>query len=96
MVLKVLPRLGNFCTVHRYHRPVPLRSVQHHIYPKEWGGETKKANLVWVCDTGHYNIHTILDQMIKTASDRRLKGWNKNEWSTAREGFTQMRAKGQV
>lgn len=52
------------CAVHGYHRPKPLRTVQHHVWPKEYGGPTQPWNLVWVCDTGHYNIHTALDLLL--------------------------------
>jgi hypothetical protein len=51
------------CVVHRYHRPPPYRTVQHHIWPKAEGGPTVPENLVWVCDTGHYNVHAAIDQI---------------------------------
>lgn len=57
----VLTLAGNHCTVHGYHYPEPLRTVQHHIWPKEDGGPTVTENLVLVCDTGHYSIHALLD-----------------------------------
>jgi hypothetical protein len=52
---------GNHCIVHGYHWPVPVRTVRHHIWPKEWGGPDVESNLVNVCDTGHYNIHAYMD-----------------------------------
>lgn len=51
------------CVVHKSHYPRPLRSVKHHIWPQEFGGPTVEVNLVWVCDTGHYNIHHYLDKL---------------------------------
>lgn len=58
---QALTLAGNHCTVHGYHYPEPLRTVSHHIWPKEDGGPTVAENLVWVCDTGHYSIHALLD-----------------------------------
>lgn len=55
---------GNHCVVHGVHRPTPARTVKHHIWPQEFGGPTIESNLVWVCDTGHYNIHTLLDALL--------------------------------
>ena len=48
------------CQVHGTHRPAPLRTVQHHIWPREYGGPPEASNRVWTCDTGHYNIHVAL------------------------------------
>ena len=39
--------------------------MRHHIWPQEYGGPTRDDNLVSVCDTGHYNIHAVLDALIK-------------------------------
>jgi hypothetical protein len=52
------------CKVHGYHYPSPIRTVVHHIFPQEWGGKTIAENLVTVCDTGHYNIHAILADLV--------------------------------
>lgn len=55
---------GNRCIVHGYHYPRPTRTVRHHIWPQEYGGPTTEENLVWVCDTGHYNIHNMIDWLL--------------------------------
>lgn len=55
---------GNFCTVHGYHWPKPQRTVGHHIHPLGYGGPDTAANVVKICDTGHYNVHTYLDARI--------------------------------
>jgi hypothetical protein len=60
--LRTIP--GNHCTVHGYHWPKPMRTVKHHIHPLAHGGPDTKANLVLVCDTGHYNIHDLLAQLM--------------------------------
>lgn len=59
---------GDSCTVHNEHRPKPLRTVHHHIWPQEFGGPTVPENLVWICDTGHYNVHAILAELVKTGN----------------------------
>jgi hypothetical protein len=56
---------GNQCEVHGYHYPKPARTVKHHKHPQEYGGKTTPENLVLVCDTGHYNIHTWIDVNLK-------------------------------
>lgn len=51
---------GDLCVVHGYHYPKPTRTVSHHIVPQEFGGPDVAENRVWVCDTGHYNIHEVI------------------------------------
>lgn len=52
------------CQVHIYHAPTPLRTVEHHIVPQAMGGLTVPTNVVTVCDTGHFNIHRVLDDLL--------------------------------
>ena len=52
------------CIVHKEHRPRPARTVQHHVWPQEFGGPTIPANLIWICDTGHYTIHAGLTRLL--------------------------------
>jgi hypothetical protein len=56
--------LGDLCAIHGSHRPIPVRTVKHHIIPQEYGGPTVEQNLLLVCDTGHYNIHAAIDAML--------------------------------
>lgn len=42
------------------HRPTPMRYIWHHILPQTCGGKTSKDNLASLCDTCHYNVHTLL------------------------------------
>lgn len=61
------PRLtiaGDHCTVHGYHWPTPLRTVKHHVLPEAEGGKATPDNLELTCDTGHYNIHEILERLL--------------------------------
>lgn len=53
------------CALHLYHRPKPLRVVWHHVWPQYLGGPNIKANLRAVCDTGHYNVHDLLDWLVE-------------------------------
>ena len=83
--------LGDFCKVHAYHYPKPLRTVKHHIWPQEYGGPTVPENLVLVCDTGHYAIHTILETLL--AGKPLAPGFGgRNERKLARRGFEAIQA----
>jgi len=75
---------GNSCEVHKYHWPRPLRTVKHHIWPQEYGGPTVPTNLVLVCDTGHYNIHAVLDALLKGTTPPKT---HKAEQSLALAGY---------
>lgn len=77
-------QLGNFCTVHGYHYPKPLRTVIHHVWPREFGGPDVAANRVQTCDTGHYSIHTLLDQLRK---GKPMVGGTRRERELARLGY---------
>ncbi len=55
------------CELHMSHRPRPGRSVMHHILPLSWGGPSEPENEMWVCDTGHYNIHILIDAWLAAA-----------------------------
>jgi hypothetical protein len=54
------------CQAHRDHGSAsPLRTVGHHILPKEWGGDPK-GELYWCCDNFHYSVHRIMDWLRHT------------------------------
>jgi hypothetical protein len=74
------------CQVHEYHWPKPRRSVKHHIFPQEFGGQTTPTNLVWTCDTGHYNIHDVLNYMLANEG-KQPKGATKEERHYAQLGY---------
>lgn len=48
------------CQLHKTHSPRPLVIVKHHIQPLGMGGADNESNWVYVCDTGHRNIHTLM------------------------------------
>jgi hypothetical protein len=76
--------VGNYCVVHGYHRPIPLRTVLHHIHPQALGGASTPGNLIAVCDNGHYNIHAILDALLHSKPPPR---GTRKERALARQGF---------
>lgn len=76
--------VGNHCVVHGYHWPKPLRTVKHHIVPEYLGGPDTKDNLVLVCDTGHYNIHRLLDLL---RAGKPMEGGTRTERTYAHQGF---------
>ena len=76
---------GNRCVVHRYHWPVPARTVVHHILPQEYGGPDTPENKVPVCDTGHYNIHAFLDALVRGL--KLLPKVTRKEEALARRGY---------
>jgi hypothetical protein len=78
------PAADHPCTVHGYHYPRPARSVRHHIWPQEFSGPTVEANLVWVCDTGHYTVHAVLDALL---AGRRVPRSTRAEQRLALLGF---------
>jgi len=83
--------LGDFCAVHKYHYPKPMRTVKHHIHPQEYGGKTVPENLVLVCDTGHYNIHTALDAMLAGVNGPKV---SRSERKIAQQGYDSIKETG--
>lgn len=87
---------GDYCVVHGYHWPKPLRTVSHHIHPLGDGGPDTMDNQVWVCDTGHYSIHTIYARLKQTSGQLALiTGGTREERRLAMRGyeaFTRSRA----
>jgi len=73
------------CTVHNSHYPTPLRTVTHHIQPLAMGGHDVPANRVQACDTGHYNIHRLLGDLIEHGKMR--VGGARKERALAQQGF---------
>ena len=73
------------CQVHRTHSPIPLRTVPHHIQPQAMGGPDVAANKVQVCDTGHFNIHRLLDDLLNGLPMRRAG--TAAEHRFAKQGF---------
>jgi len=72
------------CQVHAYHWPKPLRTVVHHLQPLAMDGPDVASNRVTVCDTGHFNIHRCLDDLLKTEP---FSGGTRKERDFAKQGF---------
>lgn len=56
------------CVVHGVHRPTSHVQENHHIWPQGLGGPNVAENLVYVCATGHNNIHRLMALMAKARS----------------------------
>jgi len=52
------------CQVHETHRPHSHLNHHHHVWPLSLGGPNVPDNVVVTCPTGHYNIHSLLDQYL--------------------------------
>jgi hypothetical protein len=53
------------CEVHKYHSPRPQRVDVHHVWPSAMGGPDVQENVIGACQTGHTNIHMLIDTYIK-------------------------------
>lgn len=80
------------CQVHRSHSPRPLGLVVHHVQPRAMGGPDEPANRVTVCDTGHRNIHRLLDDLLHGGPMRR--GGTPAERALAQRGYAEWIAAG--
>jgi len=73
---------SSWCDVHGSHRPKPLVSEVHHIWPRGMGGPDGPSNRVRVCPTGHVNIHRAIRDLL---AGQRPRG-GRNEVKLARQG----------
>lgn len=80
------------CTVHRTHEPRPLLVELHHIWPLGMQGPDTDANKVAICVQGHYNVHTLLGDLIRTGKMRRQG--TAGEKQLAQRGFDEWVAAG--
>ena len=51
------------CRCVSVHRPVPLETHAHHIWPTADGGPNVADNLVQLCPTTHANVHDLLREL---------------------------------
>lgn len=56
---------GQHCRCIRNHDPFPLELNHHHVWPLYLGGPDTKDNMVWLCPTGHTNVHEMIRLMLK-------------------------------
>ena len=81
---------GNLCEVHAVHNFNPLRTVRHHIVPQEYGGKTEPGNMLLTCDTGHYNIHALLEMLRRDKGKLPRYLGTRKERYWAREAYRRM------
>lgn len=74
------------CQVHKRHLPRPLRTIGHHIQPLAMGGPDVASNKVETCDSGHYNIHRLLGDLLRDGAMRRTG--TRTERVLAQQGYT--------
>lgn len=84
--------MSDGCDVHGIHRPKPLGVVVHHIWPRGMAGPDEPANRITVCDTGHRNVHRLLDDLLLGKAMRR--GGTQRERDLAQQGFDTWTAAG--
>jgi hypothetical protein len=79
------------CEVHKgRHMPRPYATDGHHVWPKGMGGPDVKENIVFVCATGHQNIHAILRKLVAANGNipkEDLKGFHAGEIKYAHLGY---------
>ncbi len=63
---------GAACRCCADHRPPVLEHEAHHVLPLFLGGDNY-GETVWLCPTGHANVHELLRLMLKTG--RTLTDW---------------------
>lgn len=51
---------GNHCEIHKEHRPMPMETEVHHIWPLGMGGPDRAENKVKICPTSHSTIHVFI------------------------------------
>lgn len=85
---------GAVCKCTADHRPPVLEYERHHILPLYLGG-TDDGETVWICPSGHANVHELMRLMLKaghTLTDSELQALENRSVSRyaatlAREGF---------
>ena len=72
MTVAGLNPLGSGCECVTAHSPAAYVGAQHHVLPQSWGGQTTKANLVWLCPNAHTATHRLIDSYVRAKGD---PGW---------------------
>lgn len=79
MIDRLYPDENHHCELHSVHVPEPLILHRHHVVPLEFQELTgvrvpDDNNLLTVCPTGHYNIHTLIAAIRKGVVRRGRRG----------------------
>lgn len=80
------------CQLHKTHSPKPLVIVKHHVQPLGMGGADSPENWLYVCDTGHRNVHTLMGPLANEG--KMASGGTKSERAAAQEGYDKWVAAG--
>ena len=77
------------CVLHRIHLPRPVRTHLHHTFPlylqlRKWG-EVRDKRRVYVCPTGHDDVHAAIEALLVQAPLPR--GVGRGELAMAREAI---------
>ena len=62
ITLEEIRELGVSCPCVSKHVPLPTQFHKHHVIPKYLGGTDTAENLLILCPTTHYNIHSLLQK----------------------------------
>lgn len=84
--------VAHSCLCVKKHQPNNLIVHQHHIHPVGQGGPDVGWNRVWLCPTGHYNVHYLLDAMLKNKGIVPRGQHNRYLLSLARRGYDAIQA----
>jgi hypothetical protein len=90
--MAVLTASTSKCEVHARHSPASHVNEHHHVWPQGVGGPSVKENMVWVCATGHNNIHKLLALLVKKGSlaPADVRGYHPQEIRLARLGYQRL------
>lgn len=80
------------CQLHGYHSPKPLVIVKHHVQPLGMLGPDDESNWMYVCDTGHRNIHTLMGPLVNKGV--MPAGGTRTERAAAQAGYDKWVAAG--
>lgn len=87
------------CRCSKVHHPDPTELHGHHVIPRYLGGADTPENLIWLCPTGHSNVHEMIRMMMRvgrlTASEMRAQfpeRLNAYLYRVAVEGYDAYRA----
>jgi hypothetical protein len=76
------------CELHNSHYPTPKRIDVHHIWPTGEGGPDVPENIIGVCQTGHTNVHELLEAYLAAeVTPGILNKYGKNEQKYALLGY---------
>lgn len=78
------------CVVHGDHHPRMASGDLHHIWPEGMGGPDIPENWVFLCPTGHRNVHSLLAWFIRSGGFPTwdvLRRYHPNERKLALHGY---------